>query len=67
MMKEDRPPTSNKMTMEIFFFEALPEQICFRISQFIRTISLYIVCKFQVNLFRQSFEKNTFPWSFYLM
>ena len=58
MMKEDGPPTSNKMTMEMFFFKALPEQICFKISQFIRTILLYIVCKFQANLFRQSFEKK---------
>ena len=51
-------PTSSKMTVEMFFFLVLPEWICFRISQFIRTISLYIVCKFQANPFRQSFKKN---------
>ena len=43
MMKEDGPPTSNKW----------PE-----FHSFIRTILLYIVCKFQANLFRQSFDKK---------
>ena len=58
-MKEDGPPMSNKMTMEMyFFFKALPEQICFKTSQITETILMYIMCKFQVNLFRQSLKKT---------
>ena len=43
-----------------FFFESLPGQICMIISQLIGVILLCILCKFEANLFRQSFKKIHF-------
>ena len=57
MMKEDGPPTSNKMTMEMFFFKLCLNGFA---SEFYSLLGPYRckLCKFQANLFWQSFEKK---------
>ena len=54
------PPISNKMEWKWIYFEALPRQICLIILQLIGVILLCILCKFEANWFRQSFEKIHF-------
>ena len=52
------PPTSNKRRFKSIFFEAFPAWICFKFTQLISTIPLCILCKYEANPCRESFEKK---------
>ena len=52
------PPTSNKMTMEMYFFEALPEQICLKLTHNVQWYGPNKLWNSEANPFRQSFEKK---------
>ena len=52
------PPTSNKKRFKSIFFKAYPAWICFKFTQLISTILLCILCKYEANPCRESFEKK---------